>query len=227
MSFCERCGVELEAGLEVCPLCGGEEIAASQPHVLEYDQTADGVPARLLRKTASRAVDIVFGAAIVILLIADTAYDQTVTWSVPAIIPTAAGWLLIRTWLWARTAILGTALSLATITAMLALLDLRRGTLEWFIPVALPLVGTLALVMAVSWPLVRRARGAARIAIVLLAATAVTVGVDITVALWTDAARIISWSLVVVISTVPFAISLMLLQRTVLRLVDLRRRFHI
>ncbi|MCG8481337.1 MAG: hypothetical protein MI724_19740 [Spirochaetales bacterium] len=226
--YCERCGVQLEDDMERCPLCGGTSRVSEEPRVPEYAPSDErpGVPA--VRRIAARVLALLSATAVVILLIVDLFFTGGLSWTPPVVTPVVFGTLMgllpLLSTRWQSVFVV----ELVLIAIMLVLLDaLDDGSLEWFVPVALPILGLTAFLLAGSAALVPRVRGVAKGALILAAAGVLTAGIEITVRLYRDMAIGISWSAVVLVSTLPAAAFLLLLQQTVLRYVDLRRRFYL
>ncbi len=226
--YCERCGVQLEDHMERCPLCNGENREGEEPKLSEYALSAERPGVAPVRRIAARVLTLLSATAVVILLIVDLFFSGGLTWTPPVVTPivfgTLMGLLPLLSTRWRRVFFA----ELGVIAVMLILLDaLDDGALEWFVPVALPILGMAALLLAGSAILVPRTRGVAKGALVLAAAGLLTAGIEITVRLYQDTAIAVSWSAVVLVSTLPAAAFLLLLQQTVLRYVDLRRRFYL
>ena len=226
--YCEHCGVHLEDDMERCPLCGGAGRLTAEPRVSEYalsDRLHGVTP---VRRIAARVLALLSATAVIILVIVDLFFTGGLSWTPPVVTPVVFGTLMgllpLLSARWRRVFVA----ELALIAIMLALLDaLDDGSLEWFVPVALPILGLTALLLAGSAALVPRVRGVAKGALILAAAGLLTTGVEVTVRRYQNMAIGISWSAVVLVSTLPAAAFLLLLQQTVLRYVDLRRRFHL
>lgn len=226
--YCDNCGVELEPGVEQCPLCGSGSPAAHEPELREY---AVGEPEAVLpavRRLFRRGVGAAAATVAAVLLIVDVGTTGGVSWSPLAITPvfTAAAILVVaatsRRW-WP-----GFFGAIAAIIAMLALLDvLANGVFDWFVPLATPLVLATAVLIALERRAIPRVRGVLRGAAIFAGAGVLTAVIDAVVAWYADGTPRLSWSLVVLVSTLPTAGLLVILHRTVLRYVDLRRRFHV
>lgn len=226
--YCETCGVELEPGVDRCPLCGSIEGVSEDPRLREY-AAGDPQPVQpLLRRLLRRATGAVTATAVLILLIVDIGSNAGVTWSPLAIVPVLASGAIVAIIVSTRRWWPGYAGFLATVIVMLGLLDVLADQVsDWFVPVALPIVATLGVLAAVVRSVFRGHSAAVGTAAVLLGVGVLTAMIDATVHVYTGGRADLSWSLVVLVSTVPTAGLLVALHQTVLRFVDLRRRFHI
>ena len=226
--YCERCGVQLEEDMDRCPLCGGVGRVNEEPAFSEYAVAAERSVVPPVRRIAARVLGLLSATAVVILLIVDLFFSGGLSWTPPVVTPIVFGTLMglfpLLSTRWWRVFVA----ELGAVAGMLALLDaLGDGSLEWFVPVALPILALTAILLAVSARLVPRAPGVAKGALVLAAAGVLTTGIEITVRHYRGMEIAISWSAVVLVSTLPAAAFLLLLQQTVLRYVDLRRRFYL
>lgn len=228
MTYCSRCGVELEADTERCPLCGGGEFAEEEPRLTEYAPLAEASGRAPLRALVIRLVMLVTITAAAAVVLVDRFTGAGVSWAPIALIPIvatgagAAGAIAVR----------GAARRFGTVwlTAMVMLvgLDAVDGAgLAWFVPVALPILALAAVVVLVARVVVRHVPAAVRGSVVLLLTALLCLGIDLAVTRFRSGTASIGWSFVVLLAAAPVALFLLVLDRTVLRVVDLRRRFHL
>lgn len=226
--YCERCGVELEPGFSVCPLCGASEQSDQEPQITE-SPLDEPLPVESVVRRMFRQSLLGTGATVaIILLIVDLGMNNALSWAPVAIVPVVAGTavvvfpLIFRRWLYTFLS------STATIMAMLALLDLLSdGVLDWFLPVALPLTLAAGVLVELHRFLLPRLPGVVKGSVILVGTGIMTAVVDLTIAIYTGGPIGLRWSQFVLLATLPAAALLVLLHRTVLRYIDLRRRFHI
>ncbi len=226
--YCERCGVDLEPGFAVCPLCGTAEHMEDEPSITEY-HLDEPVPVEpVLRRMIRRSVVGIGLTAAIILLIVDIGFDGMLTWSPMAIVPVIAGTalvvfpLLFRRWLYVFFG------SMTTTIAMLALLDLLPdGVLDWFTPIAVPLTLAAGILVELHRFLLPRLPGVVKGSVALVGSGVMTAVVDLTITLHATGTVELTWSRFVLLAALPVAGLLVLLHRTLLRYIDLRRRFHI
>lgn len=226
--YCERCGVEIEPGLEECPLCGGTGRTEEEPELTEYSLDEPPELVSVLRKSVRQSVLGIGLTVAIVLMIIDIGSGNGVNWAPVALAPVIALTVVValpfltRSW-W--IAFLG---SIVTIAAMLGSLDLlANGRFDWFAPVALPIVGMIAIVVVGVQVLLPRVPGINKAGVVMAGAALVTTAVDGTIALYRGAGFSLGWSLIVLISVLPVAALFSLLHVTILRYIDLRRRFHL
>lgn len=229
--YCTHCGVELEPGLTRCPLCGGTDLSEDPAFLSDFPEY-EPLPERLekarIGRIYRRLVTLLFGTAAMVVLITDL-LDRSggPDWSPIAIAGIAAGFLFailpsLRLRLWTNF-----ALDVAIAGALLLAIDrLEDGTVDWFTGIALPILGAmLVLLLAAAWAM-PRVRGVAKPAVIILATAILCVVVDLAIRLDRGLPVVPGWSLVVAASAGPVAAFLVLLQHTVLREIDLRRRFY-
>lgn len=226
--YCERCGVELEQGFAVCPLCGAAEQAEHEPPITEY-HLDEPVPVEpVLRRMIRRSIMSIGLTVAIILLIVDLGFDGGLTWSPVAIVPVIAGTVLVvfpllfTRWL---HVFLGSA---TTTIVMLALLDLLSdGVLDWFVPIAVPLTLAAGMIVELHRLLLPRLPGVIKGSVALVGAGMMTAVVDLTITFHAAGTVELTWSRFVLLAVLPAAGLLVVLHRTLLRYIDLRRRFHI
>ncbi|HKK49464.1 MAG TPA: hypothetical protein VJ932_10220 [Alkalispirochaeta sp.] len=226
--YCRRCGVELEPEFSQCPLCGSTDHTEQEPEMTEYhlDEPAPVEP--VLRQMVRRSIGGIGMTASIILLMLDLGTDGVLSWSPVAIVPVITGTaLVVIALLFTRWSHIFFGSMTATIT-MLALLDLlSNGGLDWFVPIAIPLTLAAGVVVELHRFLLPRLPGVVKGSVILVGAGIMTAMVDMTITLHTMDTVGLSWSRFVLLATLPAAGLLILLHRTLLRYIDLRRRFHI
>lgn len=230
--YCTRCGVEIEAGLTRCPLCGNESLSADpgfETTLTEYTPLPERVEEARIGRVYRRLLSLIFGTAGAVVLITDI-LDQTggIAWSPIALVAITAGYLfafLPSLNLGVRTVF---AFDLVVAGGLLLAVDrLEDGVVDWFVQIALPILGTLALLLFVAAWAIGKVRGVAKPAVVLIATAILCITIDLVVRTDLGMSVTLGWSLVVLASAVPAAAFLFLLQHSVLREIDLRRRFHL
>ncbi len=228
MSYCDRCGVELEPGLDLCPLCGGRTRETAEVtgeyHLLSDDAVRNGIRPTVIY---FRTVIIVISAAAVITGLVDAVVRPGIQWA-PMV--------------WISLAVLGTALlgplrvsgviqnfavDLCAVAVLLFTIDWYTGGIGWFFQIGLPLLLSIGAVGGLVVYGIPRVRVLTAAALVVLGAAAICVASEVIVSTHFRGTATVSWSLVVLISTVPLGFFLVLFEHTVGRYIDLRRRFHL
>ncbi len=142
MIICANCGVELEDGLIVCPLCGqSPEINGKQEH------TSNNYPSDIIRlhrkenrKHLWELSGIIAFSGIAVCTIVDLLISKGLRWSLFSDASILTAWIILTLFLYAykRMGILIPGLVIA-VTGALVAYDLISPGREWFLPVGFPL----------------------------------------------------------------------------------------
>lgn len=213
MSFCINCGVELDDGLAVCPLCG------MYPGINgDQEQSVDNYPSAILhlhkeenRKHLWELSGIIAFSAIAVCTIVDLLVSKRLGWSLFTDILISDAWITLTIFLffYKRTITLVSLLLLSTLTALFLTDIITRGT-AWFIPVGLPL--TLALFAAVASVAAiynaARIKGLNIIALAFVGVSAYCIILEIVLDIFLKGIVELRWSLIAAISILPVALVL-------------------
>ncbi len=230
--YCTSCGVEIEDGIKRCPLCGSTALSSEPgfvPRVSEYEPLEVYVAETRISRIYRRTLTLVVATAIAVVAITDIfGTNAGVDWSPIAVLAIATGYVAallpaLRLGIYQIV-----VLDILSAGGLLLAIDLLQdGKIDWFVRVALPILGALGVVLVVSGWVIARVRGVAKPAVVLVAAAVLCTIIDLIVRGYADPAPGLAWSLIVLFSLLPAAIFLVLLQHTVLREIDLRRRLDL
>ncbi len=163
MAYCSKCGVEVEAERETCPLCNipihrYEEEEAELSPLWPIQQELPEVKKRTKRFLALLPVLTILTVAFLIVLIVDARMSGTLPWSRYAL--TALGALFFAGTgiiILGDTQILTLAWVTATVLVMLWFFDSFNNGPTWFMPLGVPitlvtaLYGKLSLIGAGLW----------------------------------------------------------------------------
>ena len=142
MSICVHCGVELDPGFMVCPLCGknpetGEEETADHA---SHPSAILKIHKRENKKTIWELSGILAFSGVAICLIVDLLTAKGIQWAHFTSVNILMAWVILTLLLLCRNRPL---LLLAGVTsgilAMLLSVDLFTGGMSWFLPVGLPI----------------------------------------------------------------------------------------
>jgi cytochrome c oxidase subunit IV len=141
MTLCVNCGVELDDGSKICPLCGKDpEKKVEQEHI------SNNNPSKIiqLQKKENRRYlwelsGIIAFSGIAVCTIIDLLISKRLKWSLLSDVSILTAWVILTLYQFAykRTLIIVTSLML-TILASLFFIDLIAAGREWFFPVGLP-----------------------------------------------------------------------------------------
>jgi hypothetical protein len=158
MRTCSKCAVEVEEGIERCPLCGTplreglpglatEAGEGSEPEVSESS----------VRRWLWEVISLLALTAAGILIAIDLASGFDVTWSRYPLSAIAFLWICATSAIaLARRPLALVAALAAAVVAFLLVLELITGGSTWFLPLALPLVVMAIAVSAGAWLIVSR-----------------------------------------------------------------------
>lgn len=243
MRYCPKCRVSLGENVDFCPLCGArgvdalEETPASEHAPVSWTREirdAEQSRVRLLpaerRKIAFEILAVSFAIALVVTLGLDFLANHRFTWSLYAGLAILFAGLCatMPLILWGRPwlvyAVLGPSLLLCVF-----LWALFSGGTYWFLPIALPLVVLIEGVVVAALPIiaVQRRKGLNTLAVILLAIAVLCVGIETILSIFAFGAFSLTWSLVVVVVSLPVAGLFMYLHYRVMNRASLRRIFRL
>lgn len=231
MAYCSRCGVEVEARAEVCPLCDApiQRLDPPEPEAARYPALADdGRPARRLRSLIWGVGTALLASTALVCVTVDGLMHGGLTWSRPTLAGLAVAWgvltLMVR---FARRPIVLVLGQAVASTGFLVVLDSLDGRLDWFVGLGLPIVGVVTAALGTVWLGARLSRrpGTIIAPVLLAAGAAACVGIDLLVSGRAGAARM-SWSLVVLAAVAGPVVLLLYVHVRVARRVDLARILH-
>ena len=213
MTLCVNCGVELDDGLKICPLCGKDP-----ENKIEQEQVSGNYPSGIiqLQKKESRKYlwelsGIIAFSGIIVCTILDLMTGKGLNWSPFSDVSLFAAWVIMTLYLFAykRTLII-ISLQMLTILTALFFIDLITTGREWFFPVGLPVtiaafVGAGILILLYN---AARFKGLNIIAsgFVLLSGFCITA--EIIFDKYRNGFLDLQWSLIVAVSVLPVALLL-------------------
>ncbi len=235
MSYCPRCGVELEQEQDRCPLCHAPIPDQTLP-LPEEERYSDLVAApasrrnpRFARALALRVLTAVFAAPLFVSLGIDFVISGSWQWS-----RFVAGGIVVA-WVFAALPVavprrpwLVLSIDLAATVALLWFIDRLDGVLSWFGPLALPIAASgFLLAGAVVLLAIRAKELGANLAGFILAAIALhSLFIDVSVRLFLDRVPLISWSVIVVLALSPLVVLLLSYHYRLRKRPDFQRIFH-
>lgn len=236
MPYCARCGVEVDAGTEACPLCEApvpvfdDDASPPSGRYPAADTALEPLSPRQVRMAAWAVLSAVLLLASLAVMVIDLVQSGfRLTWSGYVLGSIGLAWTLATSAiLFFRRPWLVVLAGFAPLLGYLALVDLVDGGLDWLLGLGLPVATAFALALeasAILWT-VWKDRGSNQVAILLLLLSGVGVVVDLAVA-----ARLgrpsPTWSLAVLAVVAPLS-GLLFVQHYVLRKMPrLRRYFHV
>jgi len=239
MKFCTNCGVELEAFMNRCPLCG--KAVSTGEGTGEYLQnqstvTAEGQPPVSFDKIVNKQKKIVWevfsiilvSGAIVTLLI-NFLFSKHITWAeIPATICLLIFFYVSLFTFWKGSLFVKISIGFIAAVVFLWLLHLLSGK-AWPLGLAAPLVfiGNLITVLLILIIHHLRNKGINLIAYFLIGCAFFCIGIEAVVSLYHNQSIHLSWSPIVLLCILLVAIVLLFLHFRLRKGTDLKRDFHI
>jgi hypothetical protein len=211
MTLCVNCGVELDDGLKVCPLCGKDP-----ENKVEQKQVSGNYPSDIiqLEKKENRRYlwelsGIIAFSGIAVCTILDLLTGKGLNWSLYSDVSITAAWVILTLYLFAyrKTLIIVTSEMLAILTALF-FIDLIATGREWFFPVGLPVTVAGFIASGIVIILYRRVhlKGLNIIASALIALSGYCIITEIIFDKYRNDFVNLQWSLIVAVSILPIAL---------------------
>jgi len=240
MNICYYCGVELEPGIEICPLCGkaaNEKVSepeyseSEQPRLLEkpYFSYA-GLTKKQRRKLFWELSGIILFSGIIVTLIIDLIISKSITWSKYSITVcmviflniTLISFLQRRIWL----LFLG---SFIFTSVLLLLLDIYNQNIGWAVKLGIPFLFSFYLITLILIILIRIAEqpGLNILAYIFTAIGLYTICIEGIISIYTNNLFHLHWSLIVLVCMIPISAILLFLHFRLKKGIALKRFFNI
>ncbi len=241
MSFCVNCGVRLGASERKCPLCGVQVINPIQPQRTRTPALyppADGScspVARFDRRTIAFVITCVLALPALLSAAVDWVYGDALSWSLYVLGAAVMLWVFFVLPLLATRAESRerspAALLIPDTVALLTylwLIERLSAPDTWFVTLALPIAGTVCLLVIVNAVLIHRCvlRGLYALVAILLAVAWLVVTIEVVTGWAIDQTLRVTWSLLAAIPLVVFVLILLLLGRNPAFRADVARKMH-
>ncbi|HUW41444.1 MAG TPA: zinc ribbon domain-containing protein [Rectinemataceae bacterium] len=232
MPLCPKCGVELAADLDHCPLCGTPLAdGLARPHESIFDpEDRESFTDEERRTIAWEVLSVSIGIGIAVVSLVDLFLERRLTWSLYPIASLIFVWLLLTAPLKLRShPVLAAVLSGVSALAFLLALNLIQGRLDWALAVAIPIAvdAEVSAAAAVFAACRAKRKGVNVIAFGLLAVTLLCVGIEATLGQYLYGRIALYWSAMVATALVPVAGFLFYLHHRVTKKANLRRLFRL
>jgi hypothetical protein len=211
MTICAHCGVELDTGIKICPLCGFDTEGNEKQEFV-----SDNYPSEILKlqkKEKKRFLwelsAVIAFSAIVVCTLVDLLVSKGLKWSLYADIPVSAIWVILTFFRFInKKPFLLFTLILMTFLAALFLISLISKERHWFLPVGFPVTVAAFLSAGIVMVLYRTARfkGLNIIAAALVVLSGFCILLEITLDAYLNGVVHLRWSLIAAISVVPVAL---------------------
>jgi hypothetical protein len=211
MAICVNCGVELDDGLRLCPLCGKNPLIKS-----EQGDISDNYPSgiiRVQRKENRRYLwelsGIIAFSGIAVCTIVDLLTSKGLRWSLFSDVLIAAAWIILTLFLFAnRKPFILVSLLMLTVVAALFLIDMIAAGQKWFFPVGFPMIIAAFFTTGIITILYRTAhfKGLNIIAAALIILSGFCIITEMILDKYLNGSVDMRWSLITAISILPVAL---------------------
>ena len=241
MYLCNKCGIELDEGMTICPLCNtpvntkttegnppfAETVTSSNDSFINGLEKLTYVQKRKLFWELS---GIILFSGILMTLIINLVISGKITWSrypVTACLVVFANITLLS--FWRHRLILFLAGSFVSTASLLVLLDVYNNKAGWCSQLGVPLLLVLYVLICLLALLGRKARkqGLNILGNSFLAIGVYAICTDGIATRYFNGEMSFSWSLIVMASMIPIAVILFFLHYRLNKGIELRRFFHI
>ena len=211
MILCVNCGVGLDEGLKICPLCGKDpENKGEVEHVSgNYPSDIIQLEKKENRRYLWELSGVIAFSGIAICTLLDLLTGKGLNWSLFSDVSITAVWVILTLYLFVykRTLALVT-LQMLTIVAALFLIDLIATGREWFFPVGLPVTvaGFIAAGTVIFLYRAIQLKGLNLIASALIALSGFCIITEIIFDNYKNGFMDLQWSLIVAVSILPIAL---------------------
>lgn len=211
MIICANCGVGLDDGIKICPLCGKDP-----EHKTEQESGSNDYPSEIIqlqgkenRRYLWELSGILAFSGIAVCTLLDLLTGKGLNWSLFSDVSITAAWVILTLYLFAykKTLILVT-LQMLTIIAALFLIDLITPGKDWFFPVGLPLTIAAFIAAGIVIVLYRvvHFKGLNIIASAFIALSGFCIVSEIVFDNYRKGFLDLQWSLIVAVSVLPVAL---------------------
>ncbi|MBL8967473.1 MAG: zinc ribbon domain-containing protein [Spirochaetaceae bacterium] len=236
MPYCPECGVELAENALSCPLCGkriDEPRGSAHHHPREKfidPDDAEKLSDRERRKIVWEALSV--SAAIAGLAVAAINFliSGALSWSLYPLFSLAFLWAgLSGPLLFYSRPLLAAAFPALALPLFLLGIDLVDGALTWGLTIGVPIALDVELSLAVAYLIGRfsKRKGVNLIALALLAAASICLGIEAMVSLQLQGVLRFRWSAIVAVTLVPVAGFLFYIHYRVGKKTSLRKLFRL
>jgi len=211
MTLCVNCGVELDDGLKICPLCGKDPGKKGEQEQFPGNYPSDII--QLEKKENRRYLwelsAIIAFSGIAVCTILDLLTGKGLNWSFFSDVSMTAAWVILSIYLFAYKRTLAfVSLQLLTILTALYFIDLIATGREWFFPVGLPVTvaGFIATGTVIVLYRTVHFKGLNIIASALIALSGYCIITEIIFDKYRNGFVDLQWSLIIAVSILPIAL---------------------
>jgi hypothetical protein len=234
MIICKNCGVELEADMEICPLCGqavngpdvtgGKSQASTQPLPYTRQMTAPQ------KKFVWEIVSLILLSSIIATLIIDFIITKSITWSeYPAAISLAIFAYLSIFAFWRKRNFIQLLAGLVLSSASMVAVDAITDGFDWALTLGIPMLVAANLVIIALLYIIQRSKhkGVNLLAWCFTGAAILCLFMEATLSYYHTKSLHLSWSVIACGSIIPVVLVLLFVHFRLRKGRDLKRTFHI
>ena len=213
MAYCPKCGVGVERDNRPCPLCSFpipkvSEESDSAVKVKKFPRAANPYPAyfrRVLNRIFIFITLLVF-VTVSLLFYIDYELHEMFTWSRYSNLSIFAGWVMLYFSFGYVQSYYKVIIGLGLDALFLLYgLDVFNGTLEWFFPLAFPIVVGTTVISVGYWSVVRAlsVRGFNVIGFFFLAVVILTMWINFFIQSYRNETSLLNWIIVTILQLIP------------------------
>lgn len=236
MIYCKNCGVELEAEMLHCPLCG--EPVAGDPQSNSFQSAAASQQTtpfgrKKMNKPQKRftweIVSIILLSGIMAMFIIDFAMNRNITWSeyLAAICLTVFSYISLFAF-WNQRTIIHMAGGFIASSICILILDAVMGNFNWAVKLGIPLLFAcnVAIVVLLAVIQISKYKGINLIAYSFIAAALLSISIEGILSFYTTNLFHLWWSLIVAACIFPIVIVLLFVHFRLQKGRSLHKTFH-
>ncbi|HEX2967591.1 MAG TPA: DUF6320 domain-containing protein [Bacteroidales bacterium] len=214
MIICLNCGVELDDGLIVCPLCGKDPLVKGiqKDNTINYPSEIVQLHTKEIRKYLWELSGIITFSAVMVCTLVDLIISKSLGWSLISDVFVIGGWITFTLFMrsYRKVAVLFPGL-LFTVLSALFIIDILGKGENWFLPLGLPLTIAFFAAAGIVRVLFRIAhfKGLNIIAAALLVLSGFCVVCETIIDRYLYGSILLRWSLIAAISIIPLSFLLL------------------
>jgi len=213
MIICSNCGVGIDDGFTICPLCGRDPLNSQEQEVISDNFPSDIIflHKKEVRKHLWELSAIISFSGIAVCTIVDLLVNKSLHWSLFTDVSISATWIILTLSLFVfRKTPVFILLVMMTVLSDLFFTNIISHGKNWFLPVGLPVTLDLFASVAIIYIFIRsvRLKGLNIIAAGLIALSAFCIILEVILDNFTAGHVDLRWSLIVAVSILPVALVL-------------------
>ncbi len=239
MTYCPRCGVEVEANKIKCPLCNTtlQPLDEEQPNYqskypddVQKDEQKQPKAKKKKRLLAFEITSVVLVIPLIVSITTNLIIDGIITWSLYPIASLLLAWFMISAPLLfpKKIAIIAVGEFIPLLVYFLVIDIIDNGTLNWYVRVALPIIASIGVAgFIIAFGTIKSKNKGLNIpAYILFGASIICLIVDVCLTSYINNTLGLEWSLYILVPAVLTGGFLLYLHFRVTKNKDLKRRLQ-